>query len=585
MSELSHESAKRLIHKDRLSDAECLALRGHLQTCAACRRHKGLDGLLRQNLALDSAAARPSPQFTAVFMESAARRSRRSHVMKSVYAVGGAVALALIALAGWFIVRGNPQAATLEVLPVQTVLATAPEPLATPTGAAQVAHLERKLITAVSSKEPDVVQSLLRAGANPNIFENDGDPLLKTAVARSGPQGIDIVRLLVESGVDLNLQDRRGNTALHQAARMGKVAAIELLIDHGADVNVANGEGVTPLDIAVDEETVAMLRDAGATTDSANDTAALEKELIAAIQADDAAAVEELLNGGVVPDFVDQWGNNAPLPLAAKEGSLEIVQLLVEAGADVNNSTMNGRTPVGSALSQAPALLFAAAWGRLDIVEFLLASGADPNAIEEGDGVTPLQLAAWFNHPEIVTILLEYGAEVDIRRTDYEGMTGLQGAASSGATEVAELLIQAGADVNLQDLRFGNTALIYAVVYALEGDTQVEMTRMLLEAGADPNLASKRGKTPLMTAVQNNNISGLAEIITMLLEAGADPNRQDYIGDSPLHYAARAGEDEVVALLIEHGAAVDSLNNAGQTPLDVAANDEIVEMLRDAGAK
>ncbi|MFN2254630.1 MAG: ankyrin repeat domain-containing protein [Candidatus Promineifilaceae bacterium] len=585
MSELSHEKAKRLIHKDQLSSSEQLALRSHLRTCPDCRRHTGLDGLLRHYLVPDKSSTRPSPQFTAVFMESAARRSRRSHIMKPVYAVGGAIALALVVLAGWFIVRANPQAATLEILPVKTVLATAPEPIVTPSPVAQVAHLDRKLITAVASKEPDVVQSLLSAGANPNIFENDGDPLLKTAVARSGQQGIGIVRLLVESGADPNLQDRRGNTALHQAARIGNMEAVTLLIEHGADVNLPNNGGVTALDIAVDEETVAMLRDAGATTDSANDTAALEKELIANIQAGNAAAVEELLNGGVDPDFVDQWGNNAPLPLAAKEGRLEIVQLLVEAGADVNNSTMNGRTPFGSALTAAPALLYAAAWDHLDIVEFLLANGADPNAVEEGDGGTPLQIAAWFNYPEIVTILLENGAEVDIRRTDEDGMTPLHGAASTGAKEVVALLIEAGADVNLQDFRFGNTALLYAVVYALEGDTQVEMTRMLLDAGADPNLASKRGKTPIMTAVQNNNIRGLNEIITMLLEAGADPNRQDYIGDSPLHYAARAGEDEVVALLIEHGAAVDSLNNAGQTPLDVATNDEIVEMLRDAGAE
>ena len=70
----------------------------------------------------------------------------------------------------------------------------------------------------------------------------------------------------------------------------------------------------------------------------------------------------------------------------------------------------------------------------------------------------------------------------------------------------------------------------------------------------------------------------------LLLDSGADPNLQDNSGDSALHYAARTGKLEAIPILIEGGADVNLQNNQGQTPLDVAANDQIAEILREAGA-
>ena len=100
MSELTHQGAYRLIHQSQLTTAEHAALRGHLRTCPACREHAVMAGTLKNQLALEPSTVRPSPQFTAVYMESAARRSRRSQIMKPIYAVGGAAALALLMLAG-----------------------------------------------------------------------------------------------------------------------------------------------------------------------------------------------------------------------------------------------------------------------------------------------------------------------------------------------------------------------------------------------------------------------------------------------------------------------------------------------------
>lgn len=121
MSELSHQDAYRLIHKGQLTIAEREALRRHLRQCPACRSHAAAAGAMISHLVLEQSPTRPSPQFTAVYRERAARRARRSQIMKPIYAVGGAVALALFVLAGWFIVRANPQAASIDPAPVETV--------------------------------------------------------------------------------------------------------------------------------------------------------------------------------------------------------------------------------------------------------------------------------------------------------------------------------------------------------------------------------------------------------------------------------------------------------------------------------
>lgn len=122
MSELSHLGAYRLIHQSQLTAAEHFALQRHLRECAACREHAAMAGHLRNNFVLQAPAARPSPRFTAVYLESAARRSRRTQVLKPVYAAAGMAALALIVLAGWFLVRSTPETTTLETVPIVKTL-------------------------------------------------------------------------------------------------------------------------------------------------------------------------------------------------------------------------------------------------------------------------------------------------------------------------------------------------------------------------------------------------------------------------------------------------------------------------------
>ncbi len=94
MSEFSHKEAQRLIHQRRLSAAERLALRNHLDQCATCREHALMDRLLSSYLVLSPVNQRPTSAQATVYLGRVQRHSRRQRIMKPVYALAGIAALA-----------------------------------------------------------------------------------------------------------------------------------------------------------------------------------------------------------------------------------------------------------------------------------------------------------------------------------------------------------------------------------------------------------------------------------------------------------------------------------------------------------
>ena len=210
------------------------------------------------------------------------------------------------------------------------------------------------------------------------------------------------------------------------------------------------------------------------------------------------------------------------LAKACAQGDVQIVRLLLEAGADKNAEDPSGNT----------ALMLAAENSHVEIGRLLLEAGADKE--QAGDGYTALMLAAKNDHVEIARLLLEAGADKDVPTG--HGCTALMLAARTGHVEIARLLLQAGADKDLQR-RDGCTALMLAA-----RNRDVKMTRLLLEAGADKGLERCDGCTALMLTAEK----GYVEIAEMLLEAGADKNVQN---GSVLRIAEKRGHDEVAMLL------------------------------------
>ena len=191
-----------------------------------------------------------------------------------------------------------------------------------------------------------------------------------------------------------------------------------------------------------------------------------------------------------------------PLAIAASNNNLELVEILIEKGADINQTNNYGST----------CLHEAARKGKVDIVELLINHGADIN-IEDKDGYTPLLLA-----------LLEssfFVKERFLHPLIYQYLDSIQ------ETRILciNLLIKKGAEVNIEihdvtpfcyigkyhdDL--GSSALHHAVIMA-----DIPLIELLIEKGADLNTLNNKGQTPLIKAVESNNTN----IVNLLLEKGA----------------------------------------------------------------
>ena len=267
--------------------------------------------------------------------------------------------------------------------------------------------------------------------------------------------------------------------------------------------------------------------------------------LIVAVQAEDGASVRALLAERVDVDETQPDGATALHWGVHREG-LEVVDLLLDAGADPDVANDLGMTP----------LLMASTRGHAALVERLLSSGADPNrALESGE--TPLMHASRSGSVEAVRALLAAGAEVSTTETT-RGQTALMWAIANGHAEVTRALLDAGADIDartetrrrvysmggsrsagsasrgivLEEVVVGgSTPLLFA---ARSGD--VESARLLVAVGADVADTAGDGNTALAIATH----SGHATLAAYLLEAGADANAAP-LGYTPLHAAVLRG--------------------------------------------
>ncbi|CAE7422845.1 kidins220b [Symbiodinium sp. CCMP2592] len=264
--------------------------------------------------------------------------------------------------------------------------------------------------------------------------------------------------------------------------------------------------------------------------------------------------VEDLLQERLHPDAgYDKWnweGPCTPLMLASSLGRLQVVQLLLEAGAQVELDDSSRFT----------ALMHAAYNGHAQVVQLLLESGSHLEDCDYEDS-TALMFAAGFGHAEVVKVLLDAGARKDACDI-VSGHTALMRASINGHAEVTELLLEAKAQVNLCDKELG-TPLSFA---ANEGHAQV--VQLLLAAGANPNLSDSYNFTSLMQAASHDH----APIVRLLLEAGADVDARDYLGSTALMGAASSGHAQVVQLLLDAGAQKDLHDGDGRTALMLATD-------------
>ncbi|NXE72928.1 ANKR6 protein, partial [Cochlearius cochlearius] len=249
------------------------------------------------------------------------------------------------------------------------------------------------------------------------------------------------------------------------------------------------------------------------------------------------------------------------LLVAAYKGQVENVVQLINKGAKVA-VTKHGRTP----------LHLAAHKGHLQVVQVLLKAGCDLDIQDDGEQ-TALHRAAVVGNTDVIATLIQEGCALD--RQDKDGNTALHEACWHGFSQSAKVLVKAGANV-LAKNKAGNTPLHLACQ-----NSHSQSTRVLLLGGSRADLKNNAGDTCLHVAARYNHLP----IVRVLLSAFCSVHEKNQAGDTALHVAAALNHRKVVKLLLEAGADASVVNNAGQTPLEVARqhnNPEVALLLTKA---
>lgn len=258
-----------------------------------------------------------------------------------------------------------------------------------------------------------------------------------------------------------------------------------------------------------------------------------------------------------------EWENTPSLPLAAVFRDTETIKAMIAEGENPESSAADGVT----------ALMYSARFGELDVVHLLFNAGANVNQRDNERGATALICAAENAH---VTLLLSRGADPQVKRTS--GHTFLHGAVGGHASEIIEIALAAGLDVNART-EDGLTLLRIAA-----WSRSPRILKTLIEHGADINAQTNWGSTALIavTADDQSFRPAHAECTALLVERGADVNAQDAEGNTPLMGEAWYGDLQVVKYLKEHEAKLDITNARGHTAASkalTAGNMDIAEFL------
>ena len=422
---------------------------------------------------------------------------------------------------------------------------------------------------AVNQDTTSVLQALILYALRPLGVGKSFD-LANVAAARAGDTGA--LTLLLEGGSYPDGRDAEGQTALIAAAEAGHRETVAYLLRHKVDIEVAPPlRGLTAL--------------------------------AAAIQSQDCQIVDDLLKAGADPNPPHRH-YGTPLQLAAAQGSIQMMKLLVGQGADVNYpAPAKGRTALQAAVDKASE----------DCVRYLLQQGAKVNGPPPSEGHTALQIACLQGHLPLVKSLLEQSAEVNTSGSILRGHTALQAGALGGHLGVVNLLLRASADVNARASHYGLTA-----IQAASKSGSLEVFKAIYEAGAIVATVLRRGgKSALQAASGMGHISIVEQLLAIpevdinekpavengftalqaackgshpnvarvLLQAGADVNAEpaERHGRTALQAAAESGCSNLVTLLIQARADVNAApaENHGMTALQGACHGGHLDIVKE----
>ena len=454
-----------------------------------------------------------------------------------------------------------------------------------------------------------MINKLIKAGADVAQRGPNGQTLLMLAARNGQPEAIN---LLAAAGADVNAKESlRGTTALMWAAEQRHPAAVKALLDRGADAAAKTGPAGLPRNYMAGRVNAASVQ------------AAVRRRAAAA--AAGRTYEEQLDFEGVNGRFGAPGGAGAAQPQAAGGRGQAGGRGGAGRGAGTAAATAApaaGQAPapeaadaaddsevvvaglVGSGGGGLTALVFAAREGDLESAEYLLRSGADVNQTTEY-GWTPLLTATNNRHYQLASLLIDWGADVNLPNkggwtplyvaTDNRNIEGGDypvPKADLDHLDFIKILLDHGANVNgrIKDNTLSRT--IFTMQWFLEDgatpfvrasqSSDLALMKLLLAYGADPKIATAHNDTALTTAAGIGWVEGVTyehsakeniEAVRLLLDLGLDPNAANKDGRTPLMGAAMKGRNEVVQMLVDKGAKLDARDNGSRdTDTTVSVN-------------
>jgi ankyrin repeat protein len=439
------------------------------------------------------------------------------------------------------------------------------------------------LLTASFNGRGAVVALLLEHGAKADARLHSGCTSLHAA-SQNGHESV--VRLLLAHRLCAPLtgaKRRDGTTPLHMACAAGHTAVVRLLLEGGggAALNARNAGRSTPLHIAAQEghegAALLLLQDrAEAVADILGKDSAGCTPFHFACSRGLGGLARALLDKGAALEAEDNSGCT-PVYHASAGGHGDVLRMILERGAKPNSRNRSGQTGLHAASEM----------GHEGVVSALLDNGAAVDALTE-QGVSALHIACDMGHAGVSRLLAAKGAALNAKSKDGDSVTPLIRAVGGNHVEVVSVLLDAGADTAAA-VPDGRTALHVASSVGLRSPASsstrapmctsrlrggsrpsnghVEVVGLLLERGADVATKGSNGLLPLHIAVMRSPVAA----VRLLLDAGASVNaRCTPDGDTGLHFACGRGNVEQARFLLERGADATLTNRSGKTPLALA---------------
>ena len=419
-----------------------------------------------------------------------------------------------------------------------------------------------------------LIDRLIKAGADAKQRGPAGETMVMLAARNGNPEAI---RLLVAASADVNAKEPiRGTSALMWAAEQRHPQAVKALLEARADFSAKSGPAGLPRNYMAPRLNAARVQAANRVRAEAAKAGRTYEEQLAFEAANGTIAVRRIGDAGRLPrpeevpqtprrppanstaeeednnDFVfaglvgSGGGGLTALVLAAREGDLESAKLLLDAGADVNQTTEYGWTPLLTATNNR----------HYKLAEYLIERSADVNKANKGNW-TPLYLATDNRNIE--------GGDFPVPKPDMDHL------------EFIKFLLDHGANPNLRVKDNTLTRTIFTMQWFVEDgatpfvraaqSSDLALLKLLLAHGADPLIKTGHGDTALTAASGMGWVDGVTyehspkenvETVKFLLALGLDPNAANEDGRTSLMVAAAKGRTEVIQLLVDHGARLDT---------------------------